>query len=150
MPVTPAAAATDTPFGRLAEARACWVKAGSVMEGRTGLRVPLEEMVVVTPWNVAAAAPAGQSLLASGRDLSAGGLCFSHVGPLPYRYVAISFRGDRRDEQGRPVIETRIARLIWCRFTRRGIYLSGGRFEGALDDAFGRPLATVLDGATAR
>lgn len=138
------AKAIATPRGN--RAAACWVKFGPVTE-RAAVRVPFDESVVVTPWDVAMAAPAGPSLLAGGRNLSTGGISFSHVGLLPHRHVAVSFPGTRRDEEGDRVIETLIVRLIWCRFTRRGIYLSGGRFEGTLGDAFGRPLATLLGSA---
>jgi hypothetical protein len=147
MPAIPVTEATRPRLGRLAEARACWVKAGAVMEGRGALRIQYDDAIVITPWDMTAGAPAGPSLLAGGRDLSSGGLSFSHVGPLPHRHVAVSFRGDGRDEEGRPIVETLIVRLIWCRFTRRGIYLSGGRFEGTLSESFGRPLAVLLDGA---
>jgi len=135
------------PLDRLKQVRACWVKSGPVTEGRGALRVPFDETVVVTPWDVAGRAPAGPAILAAGRDLSTGGLSFSHAGTLPHRYVAVSFRGDRRDDEGRPAIETLLVRLIWCRFTRRGLYLSGGKLEGTLGESFGRPLAVLLDAA---
>lgn len=143
----PSSDVTPPRLDRLARVRACWVRSGPVTEGRVALRVPFDETVVVTPWDVAGRAPAGPAILAAGRDLSTSGLSFSHAGTLPYRYVAVSFRGDRRDEEGRPVIETLLVRLIWCRFTRRGLYLSGGKLEGTLGESFGRPLAVLLDDA---
>jgi hypothetical protein len=129
---------------RSAKARACWVKCGPVIEGRGALRVPFDETVVVTPWDIAKGAPVGPSVLAAGRDLSTTGLSFSHTAALAARHVAVSFRGDHADREGRPEIDTLLVRLIWCRFTRRGIYLSGGRLEGTIRDGFGGALATLL------
>lgn len=129
---------------RSLRARACWVKCGPVIEGRGALRVPFDETVVVTPWDVAKGAPAGASILAAGRDLSTTGLSFSHTAALAARYVAVSFRGDRIGDDRRPEIDTMLVRLIWCRFTRRGIYLSGGRLEGTIRDGFGEALGTLF------
>ncbi|HEX6984624.1 MAG TPA: hypothetical protein VF170_04570 [Planctomycetaceae bacterium] len=142
------AATTAEPIpsrlGRLSGVRACWMKSGPVVQGRAVLRMPFDEPVVVTPWELAAGRPAGPSLLASGRDLSPTGLSFSHADPLPCRFAAVSFRGERTDPEGGPLIETVVVRLLWCRFLRGGTYLSGGRFERMLGDEFGRPLATLL------
>lgn len=130
-------------LARLCEAKACWVKSGPVVEGRGALRVPFGEPIVITPWEPGNG-PAGPSLLASGHDVSAAGVAFWHSDPLPYRFVAVSLRGDGEDEDGHPSVETVLVELLWCRFLRRGTYLSGGRMERILGAEFGRPLAILL------
>ena len=124
--------------------RACWIKSGFVVQGRAGLRTAFTQPVVVTPWGEAANAPVGAAMLATGRDLSSAGLSFSHADPLPYRFAAVSLLIGTPGSDGEPVVETLLLRLLWCRFTRAGRYLSGGRFERSLGPLFGDALATLL------
>ena len=64
----------------------------------------------------------GDSKLAVGRDISLGGISFTHTDPLPCRNIAISFALDNG------VLATAVTRLTWCRFTLDGVYQSGGLF----------------------
>lgn len=57
---------------------------------------------------------------ASGRDISAEGISFRHDRAVPHRFVAISFR----ESFG---TKTLVAKLSWCRFSRKAHYVSGGR-----------------------
>jgi hypothetical protein len=65
--------------------------------------------------------PCAPPVVVQGRDISVDGLSFLHGQPLPYRYAAISLR----TAQG---VESAICRLTWCRYSREGHYVSGGKF----------------------
>lgn len=143
-PVTPAPNVLHARLGRLVDPGACWVKTGLSTECRGVLRLPFDEPIVLTPWDSRTGAALAPASLASGREISSRGLSFSHERSIPHRSVAVSFRTDRLDESGTLAIETIVVRLIWCRFTRKGEYLSGGRFDGILPDEFGAPLAPLL------
>lgn len=57
--------------------------------------------------------------VAIGRDISSGGISFRHDGPIPHRFVAVSFR----EPFG---TKTLVVKLSWSRFTGDRRYLSGG------------------------
>lgn len=74
----------------------------------------------------------------SGRDISLGGLSFEHAGILPCTHAALSFV--QKDDVSQPVL----LQLTWCRFTRLGVYLSGGKFLRVIDDFGGSdPLVAI-------
>jgi hypothetical protein len=59
-------------------------------------------------------------IIAGGRDISVDGISFQHKDPVPHRFVSVSFRSSLGTE-------TLVAKLSWCRFSREGHYVSGGR-----------------------
>ncbi|MGC1273735.1 MAG: hypothetical protein WBC44_08520 [Planctomycetaceae bacterium] len=123
---------SSLPGASLPNGRACWMKNGPLVPEWATPRGPTGT-IVVTPWNVCDGVPAGPSMLAEGRDVSSSGLSFAHAGLLACRFAAVSFRADREDGS---IVETILVRLLWCRFTGQGGYLSGGRFERMLGDEF--------------
>jgi len=128
---------------RLSQVRACWVKSGPVVQGRSSLRVPFDVLLVITPWDDATQGPAGRSFLAEGRDLSEEGVAFRHRQSLPCRFAAVSYRGQAAEDRSH-FVESVLVRLLWCRFVRDGFYLSGGRFERQLDAEFGEAFTPLL------
>lgn len=103
---------------------ATWRPIGLSVHDRRWQRVVYEDPLVVYPLarrgeDFTADGPA---VLVSGRDLSRGGVSFEHTTPLPQRFVAVTFPSERMD--GLAVV----TQLTWCRFTRAGHYLGGGRF----------------------
>lgn len=98
---------------------------GVTIHDRHSERFEFEGPIVVQPLD-AEGRPDGEPLFVEGRDLSVGGLSFRHERPLHHRHVAVSF----------PFVETGgrcvVAELGWCRFTREGVYRSGGRFVRTL------------------
>jgi len=129
---------------RLSQAKACWVKSGPVVQGRSSLRIPFAELLIVTPWDEASRGPAGRSILADGRDLSEEGIAFRHRHQLPCRFAVVSYRGQTDVECEAQFVESVLVRLLWCRFVRSGVYLSGGRFERQLDAEFGEAFMPLL------
>lgn len=99
-----------------------WCPLPTSGQNRRWQRVRYEKPIAVTPLEEQTDEPIGRPMRACGRDLSPGGISFTHHRPLPYRTVAVSF--DFEDEK---TVETVVARLIWCRYTRGGLYLDGGR-----------------------
>jgi hypothetical protein len=144
MALTAALAPTAWQCSRLSRVKACWVKSGPVVQGRSSLRIPFSDLIVVTPWDEAARGPTGRSILADGRDISEEGVAFRHRQPLPYRYAVVSYR-ETDPQDGEPrAVESVLVRLLWCRFVRGGSYLSGGRFERPLEREFGEPFWPLL------
>lgn len=137
-------AAAEWRCSRLSQAKACWVKSGPVVQGRSSLRIPFAETVIVTPWDEARRGPSARPLLADGRDISEEGVAFRHRQPLPCRFAAVSYRGLNPADRETPVVESVLVRLLWCRFMLSGVYLSGGRFERHLDAEFGEAFAPLL------
>ena len=66
-------------------------------------------------------------LLASGRDISKGGISFAHEQPLTCRKIAVTLQ---LDDGG---CESIVTELKWCRFTRDGVYHSGGQFQRMIE-----------------
>lgn len=60
--------------------------------------------------------------MVDGRDISVGGFSFRHLEPLAERFVVVTFPMETSNKVHRAM------RLGWCRFLRRGIYESGGKF----------------------
>jgi hypothetical protein len=101
---------------------ASWHASAQLLQNRRWHRTPYRKPLVITPMDHEADVASAGSRLATGRDLSAGGLSFLHKHPLPHRIVAITFGLE-------PDMPTAIVtRLTWCRFTRWGEYQSGGKF----------------------
>jgi hypothetical protein len=142
MALTAAIAPTVWQCSRLSRIKACWVKSGPVVQGRSSLRIPFTELIVVTPWDEATRGPTGRAVLADGRDISEEGIAFRHRQPLPCRYAVVSYRG--ADPEEARSVESVLVRLLWCRFVRGGNYLSGGRFERPLEREFGEAFRPLL------
>lgn len=144
MSVMPVTVPPRSRLAQLTKTGACWVKSGTVLQSRLAMRTAFAEPIVITPWCEKADCPAGHSLLADGRDVSPTGISFWHRESLPFRTVAVSYRGSGRDETSEWSVETLLVRLLWCRFSQNGKYLSGGRFESEIGAEFGQPLAVLL------
>jgi hypothetical protein len=107
---------TDETVGQTAS----WHQSASTIHGRRAHRVPLPQSVCLTGLDDQFR-PCAPPVVVQGRDISVDGLSFLHGQPLPYRYAAISLR----TAQG---VESAICRLTWCRYSREGHYVSGGKF----------------------
>ena len=104
---------------------ASWHASPPILQARHWHRVKYGHPVLLRPLD---APPVdGRSLLVSGRDISLGGFSFAHADPLACRRAAVTFL---LDGKSRLPIEIR---LTWCRFTREGIYQSGGTFVRPLE-----------------
>ncbi len=105
---------------------ASWHCPRQVLHARRWHRFRFERPIAVTlldPHDL----PDGEPLLAAGRDISKGGISFTHCRPLSCRRVAVTLRLDDG------ACETILTELLWCRFTREGIYQSGGVFVRKID-----------------
>ena len=104
----------------LAPNLATWHSSDYAIERRDAQRLPLGQDICFIGLNdqfQVTTAP----LLMEGRDVSGQGLSFMHSQPITTRFAAVSFRVATG-------IETAIVKLSWCRFSRPGQYLSGGKF----------------------
>lgn len=124
----------STPLERLTrihhhlrQITASWEPNGSTLEPRKLHRMTFTERLILTPMCESSLQPTGDSLLIQGHDLSLGGLSFSHRNPLIFSEVAITFL---QPDNSSVTIATK---LNWCRFSRQGIYFSGGQFLRLLD-----------------
>ena len=101
---------------------ASWHQSLPILLSRRWHRVGFEKPIALTNVDDVSGLPVGDSKLAVGRDISLGGISFTHTDPLPCRNIAISFALDNG------VLATAVTRLTWCRFTLDGVYQSGGLF----------------------
>ena len=101
---------------------ASWHRADRMLQTRRWHRAGFEKPLALTPLDEITEKPIGDPLPASGRNVSVHGIAFSHLDPLPYRKIAITFP-DENDIQ-----ISVVTYLKWCRFTRKSVYHSGGRF----------------------
>lgn len=101
-------------------ANASWQSGQQTHERREAIRVPLAQEICVIGLDDGFQ-PATEPLVMHGRDISAQGLSFSHGKPITTRFAAVSF-------QVATGIETVVVKLAWCRFSRPGSYVSGGKF----------------------
>jgi len=117
----------DTPICGLADVEsvirqltASWHQPGNLLQNRRSRRMPFQESLCLYALDdqYQIAGPPQRVL---GLDISVDGLSFTHQKPLACRYAAIAF-------QTAQCVETHVARLIWCRYSRQRHYVSGGRF----------------------
>lgn len=101
---------------------ASWHSSRQVLHARRWHRFQYRKPIAITALDYNSEAPTGPTLLASGRDISKGGLSFTHFKPLSSRKVAVSFELD--DGTHASIVTA----LKWCRFTLDGFYQSGGQF----------------------
>ena len=95
-------------------------------ERRRRRRVAIPWPLELTPAG-ASGRTQGEPLAVVGRSLSAHGVDFYSLQPLPDRFVRVRFPGFA----GEPAWQS-LLRLQWCRFTTRGWYENGGRFVDPL------------------
>ena len=100
---------------------ATWHAPLSLAEQRGSHRLRYERPAILTPLDDADAAPAGHKII-SGRDISPSGFSFTHLDPLACRRAIVTFAFENAPWNAV------VLRLSWCRFTRAGIYQSGGKF----------------------
>lgn len=131
----------------LSQAVCSWQKTAGLLADRRWHRVPYDKPVALTPRDPENRQQPGSipardgwlvpTLRVTGRDLSRGGFSFVHLGTLPFRHVVATF-GQNPDDH-----VSFLVKLNWCRFTRAGIYHSGGSFVRPWPTAVQLPL--VLD-----
>lgn len=101
---------------------ASWHTSPSILQSRRWHRLPYRKSILLTPIHEETDQPIADQRVATGQDISLGGICFLHDHPLPYRRITVTFPRDNGH------IESLVIRLRWCRFTRHGFYQSGGKF----------------------
>lgn len=101
---------------------ASWHSSRQVLHARRWHRFQYQKPIAITAIDSKTELPTGPTLLAFGRDISKGGLSFTHVKPLSSRKVAVSFELDDGTHA------SIVTELKWCRFTLEGHYQSGGQF----------------------
>lgn len=101
---------------------ASWQDGPFVWERRAGHRIRFTGALSLIPLDDDSDEPCGPTWRVHSRDISLRGISFAHDMPLPYRKVGLSF-----ELPGSGPI-TVVTRLHWCRFTRNGVYESGGEF----------------------
>ena len=103
------------------ELTASWVNANSMLSRRFH-RVTFRQQIAIAELCDDGLIPTGQPRTAFTTDISHGGLSFEHDQPLACRMIAVTLPTSRE------LPESFVMRLKWCRFTRAGIYRSGGKF----------------------
>jgi hypothetical protein len=103
------------------------------VERRHAERYSMPVLLQLTPLD-AQRRPVASSIIVVGKDISRNGLSFFHERPLAYRRAIVSLE---HPEIGRFAVEIDIN---WCRFTRPGWYVSGGRLLRMVDPESVRPL----------
>lgn len=101
---------------------ASWGGSARLLSQRQSQRLPYRKSILVTPLDERTEYPIGKPWTVACRDISFGGISFSHGSPLPHRKVAITFL--ELSDDAPPIV----TRLSWCRFTKEGLYHSGGKF----------------------
>ena len=107
-------------FPPASQPKATWHRTSSLIYSRRTHRVPFAESLTIRGLDESLN-PVDREFTARSRDISAHGISFRHEGPLPYRFVELSY------QTARGTI-TRRVRLTWCRYSVEGSYVSGGRF----------------------
>lgn len=103
---------------------ASWYASGSFAEQRRWHRTVYDRPAILTPVEECTGAPLNGHKIISGRDISPSGFSFTHLDPLACRRAIITFAFEDETE---PLVAIML-RLSWCRFTRAGVYQSGGKF----------------------
>lgn len=99
-----------------------WQHPADAAERRTCQRIPFQKSIALFAIDGETEQPSGEPYLVTGKDISINGVGFSHDSPLPFNKVAVGF------ELPNGCSQFVLVRLSWCRFTRRGVYESGGMF----------------------
>ncbi|MCA9070048.1 MAG: hypothetical protein KDA84_14045 [Planctomycetaceae bacterium] len=103
---------------------ASWHASNSFAEQRSWHRTAYDRPAVLTPLHDRTGEPLDVHKIISGRDISPSGFSFTHLEPLACRRAIITFAYEHENETQAAIL----LRLSWCRFTRAGVYQSGGKF----------------------
>lgn len=103
------------------------------VERRHDERFSMPVLLQLTPLD-SARQPLENATIVVGKDISRCGLSFFHERPLAFRRAIVSLE---HPEIGRFAVEIDIN---WCRFTRPGWYVSGGRLLRVVDSESIPPL----------
>lgn len=129
--------ASDKPLCRLEEINqlmesvaASWHTSSRILEMRESHRVALTAPIAVSMEHPTDPGGPPLTVIGSGRDVSPRGVAFSHMRPLPCREAILTFALSDGS------FESVLTRLTWCRFSRAGIYFSGGKFVRIVDCPF--------------
>jgi hypothetical protein len=101
---------------------ASWHSPLALAEQRGWQRISYDHPAILTLLDDRTSLPIGVHKVVSGRDISPSGFSFTHLDPLACRRAIVTFAFEPEETEA---IELR---LTWCRFTRAGIYQSGGKF----------------------
>lgn len=102
-------------------AYATWLRSSQLAYARNAVRIPYDQRIAVIPLDDDDLPLFDQAVLVRGRDLSLQGLSIVHGQPQFHRSFWIAFVEELADQ-----IVWR-AEMKWCRFTRQGHYVSGGK-----------------------
>jgi hypothetical protein len=94
------------------------------VERRLDQRYPLPVLMKLTPIDSLRRPLVDSAVIVLGKDISRCGISFFHERPLPYRRAIVSLE---HPDFGWFAAEVDIN---WCRFTKPGWYISGGRLVG--------------------
>ncbi len=103
-------------------AAASWHTNSQVLQRRRWHRITFTDPFLVCPYDSELDRAMGPFSVVTGRDISLGGVSFSHTQPLSCRRIVCVFLDEGR------VLSAVLVKLNWCRFTKQGVYLSGGQF----------------------
>ena len=103
------------------ELGASWQNGLFAWQRRRGHRTPFAAEMILVPMDNLEDGENGRCLV-TGKEISSHGISFSHARPISSRLVAITCK---LPDGGCATILTR---LKWCRFTKAGVYESGGEF----------------------
>lgn len=117
---------------------AAWYESPLVQQQRGEHRIPYNHPLALTPLDDKTEEFIGQTTIVAARNLSVEGVSFSHQQPLPFRKIALTFALPDGE------VESMVTRLRWCRFTRDGLYQSGGTFLRTIQSPIGRDVDWML------
>ena len=117
---------------------AAWYDAPLVQQQRGKHRIPFDQPLALTPLDDKTEEFIGQPQIVAGRNLSLDGVSFSHEQPMPFRKIALTFALPDGE------VESMVTRLRWCRFTRDGLYQSGGTFLRTIRSPIGSDVDWML------
>lgn len=117
---------------------AAWYDAPLVHQQRGEHRVSYDHPLALTPLDDKTEECIGQPTIVTGRNLSLEGISFSHREPMPFRKIALTFALPDGE------VESMVTRLRWCRFTRDGLYQSGGTFLRTIESPIGSDVDWML------
>jgi hypothetical protein len=116
---------------------ASWHSPLALAEQRGWQRIRYDRPAILTLLDDRGHWSLGIHKVVSGRDISPSGFSFTHLDPLACRRVIVTFAFEPEETEA---IELK---LTWCRFTRAGIYQSGGKFVNPTPSPLPREL--ILD-----
>lgn len=104
-----------------------WQKPSQLVNRRKTHRHQYRHPLVITPVDEFLHGHFDKSFLVQGSNLSRAGIAFQHLQPIVHQNVAVTFFHSL-DE-----VLTAKANLKWCRFSRSGLYQSGGELITPID-----------------